>query len=90
MGTVVGDYAVPGISPVAIDTVQVVGSLGQILFDGIRLDLFDLDGEQKTQIFNREVTYQSAFDGAIRHFVECLKKGRLSKPQCSIICWRYV
>lgn len=62
--------------PVATDTVQLIGNLGQILFDGVRLVLYDLDGERETQVFDRDATYQSAFDGAIRHFVERLQSGQ--------------
>jgi predicted dehydrogenase len=36
----------------------------------------DQDGEQEAHTFDRATVYQSAFDGAIRHFIDCLRSGK--------------
>jgi predicted dehydrogenase len=76
IGVVIGDYAVPGRPPVGTDSVQIVGSAGQILFDGERLSLVGPNGEIRSQRFERETVYQSAFDGAIQHFLDRFRKGQ--------------
>ena len=72
IGLVVGDYAVPGRSPISNDRVQIVGSSGEISFDGETLTWTGHGGETGTEVFDRAATYQSAFDNAICHFVDCL------------------
>ena len=74
-GVVTGDYAVPGLPPVATDAVDISGDRGRLTFDGKSLRLFDLAGEVIVQNFDPALVYQSAFDNAIDHFVRGIGAG---------------
>lgn len=76
IGVVLGDYAVPGKPPVGTDNVQIVGTTAQIQFDGERLTLLGREGEREAHVYEPATLYQSAFDGAIRHFADCLRERR--------------
>jgi D-apiose dehydrogenase len=74
-GTVTGDFAVPGRPPELTDHVEVVGEEGRIAFDGEILALETQAGPIEKIRYDRDETYQSGYDGAVRHFVEKLRTG---------------
>jgi predicted dehydrogenase len=75
LGTVTGDFAVPGQPPITRDHVEVVGDRGRIAFDGVTLSCWSAAGELHQQRFEPDAVYQSGYDAAIGHFVGCLATG---------------
>ena len=65
--------AAPGFPAGTGDRLEVVGSNASVLFEGMELRLLGGAGQQESFDFARD--YQGSFDGAIRHFVDCLISG---------------
>jgi Predicted dehydrogenases and related proteins len=63
----------PGFPAGTGDRLEVVGSKASALFEGMELRLLGAPGRQESFDFARD--YQGSFDGAIRHFVDCLISG---------------
>src|SRR5258707_1941289 len=65
--------AAPGFPAGTGDRLEVVGSKASALLEGMELRLLGVHGQQESFDFARD--YQGSFDGAIRHFVDCLISG---------------
>ena len=71
--TLRGAMDAPGFPAGTGDRLEVVGSKASALFEGMELRLLGVPGRQESFDFARD--YQGSFDGAIRHFIECLISG---------------
>jgi predicted dehydrogenase len=71
--TLRGTMAAPGFPAGTGDRLEVVGSKASALFEGMELRLLGATGQQESFDFARD--YQGSFDGAIRHFVDCVISG---------------
>jgi len=68
-----GNMAVPGIATPIQDEFQLIGTKASVVLRGGTLQIFD--GAPETYDFDQETVYQAAFDGAMQHFVDCLRSG---------------
>jgi D-apiose dehydrogenase len=72
LATVEGNLAAVGVGPGAEETLSLDGDDGSVRFDGRRLTLVSRHSSEALS-FEADAVYQSAFDGAIGHFAECLR-----------------
>ena len=70
---VVGNMAAPGFPTGIEDRLELIGSEGTISLQGSRLEL--RGARPATATYELGGAYQAAFDGAIQHFVDCLRSG---------------
>lgn len=77
VGTVTGDFRVPGLGSAVEDRIDIIGATGRISFDGATLALFGIEERLEAHRFEPAEAYQAAYDNAIGHFVERL---RSTKP----------
>ncbi len=73
VGTLTGDFRVPGVDPAVADRLDLVGTKGRISFDGESLQLFGIEEHLEQHRFVAAEAYQAAYDNAIAHFVEQLR-----------------
>jgi predicted dehydrogenase len=72
--TLHGAMAAPGFPPRTQDRLDAVGSRASVQLDGVELRLLGVHPRHEAFDFARD--YQRSFDGAIRHFVDCLISGK--------------
>lgn len=76
-GTVAGNFSAPGYPARTGDSMELIGEVGRIVFDGPVLRLLDGRGTLRDEVgFDLDAAYQASYDGAIAHFAECLLAGR--------------
>jgi len=68
-----GTLAAPGLDARTGDRFEAVGERASALLSGDELQLLGPAPRQERFVFERD--YQASFDGAIRHFVDCLASG---------------
>ncbi len=68
-----GSFVAPGFGAAVSDRLEIIGERASILFEG---DTLKLRGDAaETRRFDLAAGYQACFDGAIAHFVACLRDG---------------
>jgi len=72
--TLTGAMAAAGFPPRTQDRLEVIGAKASALLDGLELKL--LGAHPKTETYDFARDYQGSFDGAIRHFVDCILRGQ--------------
>jgi D-apiose dehydrogenase len=73
VGTVTGDFRVPGLGSAVEDRLDIIGTTGRMSFDGETLALFGTEERLESHHFDPADAYQAAYDNAIGHFVERLR-----------------
>lgn len=74
IGTVSGNFSAAGAPPLPRDRLELIGDRASILFEN---DTLSIAGEtNETVCFDLDEAYQSSYDHAISHFVECLRTGK--------------
>ena len=74
IGTISGNFSAAGFPPLSQDRLELIGQKASIIFDKNRLHLI---GEQEETLnIDLADAYQQSYDGAISHFVECLRNGQ--------------
>jgi predicted dehydrogenase len=68
-----GNSAAPGYSARPNDDLEIVGTRCTLRLDDMKLSLSGAEAESIT--YDYDAIYQAAFNGCIRHFVECLASG---------------
>ena len=70
---VTGTMAAPGFPARTKDRLEIVGSKASVVLDAEELNV--LGPAARTLRYDFAEAYQASFDGAIRHFVDCLESG---------------
>jgi predicted dehydrogenase len=68
-----GNLSAPGYPPAGVDALELIGSLGSVLFDGAELRLQQDDS--RVFRYDPTTTYETSFASAISHFVTSLQSG---------------
>jgi predicted dehydrogenase len=71
--TLHGTLAAPGFPPVGGDRLELIGTRASATFENMELRL--LGAQPRRETYDASRGYQASFDGAIAHFVECLRTG---------------
>ena len=73
-GTVCGNFAAAGFPPTCQDRLELLGQKASIILENDRLRL--IGQKQETLDIDLADAYQKSYDGAISHFIECLRSGQ--------------
>jgi D-apiose dehydrogenase len=73
VGTLTGDFRVPGLGSAVEDRVEIIGTTGRISFDGDTLAQFGIEKRLESHDFDPAHAYQAGYDNAIGHFVDRLR-----------------
>ena len=80
-GTVCGNFSAAGFPPLSQDRLELIGQQASILFENNQLRL--IGDKEETMSFDVADAYQKSYDGAIAHFVECLRSGQPFETDCA-------
>jgi predicted dehydrogenase len=80
-GTVYGNFSAAGYPPFSRDRLELIGQKASIIFENNRLRL--IGEKEETLSIDLADAYQKSYDGAIAHFVECLRSGQPFETDCS-------
>jgi predicted dehydrogenase len=81
LGTVNGNFSAAGFPPLSQDRLELIGQQASILFENNQLRL--IGDKEETMSFDMAEAYQKSYDGAIAHFVECLRSGQPFETDCA-------
>jgi predicted dehydrogenase len=81
IGTVCGNFSAAGYPPLSRDRLELIGQKASIIFDYDKLHLFGQ--KEETLSIDLADAYQKSYDGAIAHFVECLRSDQPFETDCS-------
>ncbi len=80
-GTVCGSFSAAGYPPLSQDRLELIGQQASIIFERNQLRL--IGDKEETLSIDLADAYQKSYDGAIAHFVECLRSGQPFETDCS-------
>ena len=69
-----GSFVAPGFGVVVSDRLELIGTRASVILDSDELKL--LGADKLTKIYDMKKEYQTCFDAAIDHFVECVRMGK--------------
>jgi predicted dehydrogenase len=69
-----GSFVAPGLGVVVSDRLELIGTKASIFLEGGELRM--LGSEECTLTYDMKKEYQTCFDAAIAHFVECIRTGK--------------
>ena len=69
-----GSFVAPGFGVVVSDRLELIGTMASIILDPGELKL--LGPDKRTMTYDMKKEYQTCFDAAIAHFIECIRTGK--------------